>query len=325
MNRTTILLDPSAMKESSCCLRLDRILIQGYTSAINSSDIEYGSAFHLYRQVMVKSTSPSADAAHIEGVIAALRYFKQTPMSVKFNKQFLTATHLRETCDAYDEHYRINGMEDWEVVRWPDGKPMVELRVPLPYYVTPEGDIEVLLLGTIDEICQHRQSGEYAIKDYKTTSVWDTKKYFAGYRLSTQLMFYKYLLQSYAKLFPTSSLAKVTSGGNIGCFIDGVFLGSNKKTGFERSEVFRFDESKMQEFEKGIKSVVEKLVYYTRNPSELYREGMLNSSCEKVYGACKFAEVCGVPDEETGKMILANEFVKRPYDPMQHGATLIKL
>lgn len=313
-NKQLLLLDASALKQSGCSLQLHNILVGGYRSRLNSNDIEFGTAFHHYRKCVEEHPDPASDIARFSAVKEALVHYSTAEMYVKHNKKFLDATYLKNTCLGYDEHYTLNG-EEYEPVRDANGKPLVECRVAYPYY--SDADVEILLCGTIDGVLKHKHAGFYAIKDYKTTSVWDVEKYFDGYRLSAQLMFYKLLLTLYARLYPTHIISQAAKGG---AFIDGIFLASGKAAKYQRSEVFFWSEAQLAEFQAGVDYTIhEKILPYVKGTRKLWREGILTGGCEKVYGACSFARVCGAQDEESGKMILREEFIQRPYSPMTHG------
>ncbi len=326
-NRTTILLDPSALKESSCILRLHNILVSGYRKeGGNFNDIEFGSAFHAYRRTFdtlshdrdfkakFDDSQERETFTQILAVKAGLDYWDKVPRVTKWNKKYLDRKFLENTLREYYNYYKLHG-DEYEVVTI-GGKPLVELRIPYPYYVTPEGDVEVILCGTIDRIIRHRSLGFYASEDYKTTALWDKSKFFTAYQLSTQMLAYKFMIREYAKLYPASVLDSVAS--NLKCVINGIFHSANGVM-FERSEPYNFSDDKLAEFEIGLMRVVERLVEVVREPNKLYREGMLNSSCEKVYGACGFAEACAAESEEERRFIMNEKFVRVPYSPLSHG------
>lgn len=310
--RKTILIDASALRESSCILRTYRKIIQGYKLATPSSDIVFGSAFHTFRSTYEETGD------EIQSTIEAVKYFTTSPKWVKSTKGHLNLQYLNSVCTGWNNHYTLMG-DEYDIVKTKDGKPLVELRIAYPYFVTPEGDIEVLLCGTIDRIVRSRTMGYYAISDYKTTSIWDVQKYFSTYELSTQLMFYKLLLSLYAKLFPTSIIAEVCSGHNVGAFIDGVFLGAGKSTKYERSKVFWYSKERMEEFQRGVDVAIWKIIDYARAPEKLFREGMINGSCEKVYGMCDFYESCICDNVQDRDLILNEQFIRDPYNPMTFG------
>jgi len=308
---TTILLDASAMRESSCILRLYHKVVQGYTKIVQPNDLVFGSAFHCFAKVKDETGDEMTALAE------AVSYYRKTPKYIKPKKEYLDENYLTSTCLSLSSAFTP---DIYDIVRFDNGKPFVEQRIAYPYYVTPERDIEVVLCGTLDKLMFNRVAGFYVISDYKTTSLWNSQQYFEIYSLSTQLMMYKLLLTLYAKLLPEVSLLQKVSTQPLGCLIEGVFIQPSKSARFERSEVYWFSQEKMEEFERGLHLFIqEKLVPAIRAPNErLYREGILNGSCERVFGRCDFAGVCESEGERRDE-ILNEEFGRMAYNPLTHG------
>lgn len=317
----TVMLDPSAIKESGCILRLYRMVVEGLTQGTNSSDIEFGSAFHCYRKKYVElefdpKCGGDKEMIHFLAMREAYNYWNNTKMFVKKDKEYLDKTYLEQTCEGYTQHYLKHGNE-YEVVTIA-GKPLVELRLAYPYYRTPEGDVEIILCGTIDKIVRHRKFGFYATSDYKTTAVWNKPKFFEAYRMSTQMVAYKFILKKLGELYPASELSKITSG-NTAALIDGIFHGPSKSAEFQMSEPLWYSEKQMSDFEYGLNRIIQHLVSVIRNRKLLFKEGMLNGSCQKIYGACDYFKACSAPSEEEEALIIDNRFTRRVYDPRNHG------
>jgi len=313
VSKRIIMLDASALKQSACNLQLYHILVNGYRGRLMPNDIEFGTAFHAYRKEIEEGDG--SPVARFTALRIAMDYYTTKEMIVKPKKAWLDLTYLKNTCLGYDEHYEKTG-EEWEVAKL-NGKPLVEIRIAYPYFV--DDRVEVILCGTIDGIMRSKISGMYAIKDYKTTSLWDKAGYFNAYRLSAQLMFYKLLLTLYARQFPDGVIAEAAKGG---AFIDGIFLGASKAAAYARSEIYSYDEAKMVEFEAGVRETVEtKILPYARGDRKPWREGVLTSACEKVYGQCGFFEACASGSEEGAEMVLESKYVRGEYNPMKHGDT----
>ncbi len=308
--KTIVHLDASALKLSGCRLAMYRTMVQGYRSAVNNSAIEFGTAFHLFRKEYEENGGDYTSA-----LSSAVKYFKRVPMSIGKNKAWLDDKYLMTTCEEYLSAYPP-GLDEYHTLQAADGKPIVEVQFAYPY--RKYDDLEILLCGTIDAIVYNPTAGYFAVKDYKTTSVWNRSEYLASYALSSQLMFYTYALNKYARLFPASVIAKACERP-IGAFIDGVFLASGKSPVFERSVPFFYSDAQMAEFEKGLEKIVGEIVQWVRNPSELYREGMMNGSCEKVWGPCMYQKVCMENLEDMRQVMLDESFAKRVYNPLMFG------
>lgn len=300
--------DASALKESSCARRFYWNVVSGYRTRLNSNDIEFGSAFHEFVKTMRENPGNYAMA------IKAAQERYAVPMEFKEKKQYMNATYLTRVCMDFWQNWVEQDMFE-TVVK--DGKPLVELKFSYPYYA--DDDVEVLLCGTIDDICKHRH-GTYALRDYKTTSVYDKAAYLSAYMLSPQLMFYKMIVDYYGRTYPESIFGEL-SQKNIACMIDGIFLaGAAKPPAFERSEVFVFHRAQMEEFEQLVKQRVLALVAHVKANVLPMREGMINGACQTVYGKCKYFNACIQNDDIARTHILNRHFIQQEYNPLKFGA-----
>lgn len=310
--KTIVLLNASALKDIHCELKFARTVMEGYATKVSSVDIEYGSAFHLFVAEMNKTGGQYAPSMK-----AALEYFRQAKYTIKAKKDWMTAQHLTKTCMDYWEYYNKDGKKDeWQSIKTEQGEALVEMKFSIPFFVNDE--VEILLCGTIDDICK-RNNGCYAIRDYKTTSVWNKTSYLASYRLNPQLIFYIFVLYEYAHLYPDSIFTKIcTDKGRVAAFIDGIFLKSAEVT-FDRSEMFFFTEKELSQFRKMLTElVVPKILRIVRQQGQLYPEGIVNGTCHNVFGACKYSLACVSPDSVCAGHILHNNFIKKPYNPLAH-------
>jgi hypothetical protein len=207
---------------------------------------------------------------------------------------------------------------------------LTELRFcfPEPYYV--DDVMEILICGTIDELGWLRNYNCYAIGDLKFTSLWDRRKFFDSYTLSSQLRFYRWALKRYAEMFPEKIWKKINDT-EVGCFIDGAFhkqVGGVGAVEFERTytngaPIF-YKEDDIEEFAEGLRDlIIGEFVPLVRNyllrgilPS---RDGIIKRACDTVYGPCKYSSVCSLPDAASRQIALETSFVKRDYNPLTHG------
>ena len=303
--------DASALKESSCMRRFYWNVYSGYTSKLQTNDVEFGSSFHEFVKVMRHNPGRFDLATQ-----AALKRFS-VPMEVKPEKSYLTPEYLLRVCLDFWQNYIEK--DQFETVV-DNGTPLVELGFCYPYYTSD--DIEVQLCGTIDDICKHKH-GTYALRDYKTTSVYKADAYLDGYRLSPQLMFYRMVLGYYAKTYPESIFAKIAKL-DVACFIDAVFLkGKTQPAEFKRSEVFMFSADQMGEFEllvnKKVLALVDALRASIASGEIPIREGMINGACQTVYGHCKYFNVCKQLNMIHGQHMLNRYFIQRTYNPLAFG------
>jgi hypothetical protein len=303
-------LNASALKYASCIRKLEWTIISGYKTGDVLNDIEFGTAFHEFIKVM-RLNPQRFDLA----TAAALKKWKDAQdagMRVKYNKTYMNENYLIKTC--LDYWNQVAEKDLFQTVIGSDGLPICEMQFAIPYY--SDDKYEVLLCGTIDDICKH-QTGTYAIRDYKTTASFDHKEYLEAYALSHQLMFYRFVVKLYAQWYPESIWAEMHHRG-IACFIDGIFVrGRDKAVEFHRSAMFQYTEQQLAEFEQGLNAIIKRIVDRFSNPVNFPpREGMINSSCSGIYGKCHFFNVCSQPDEVASQHILNRYFKQETYNPL---------
>jgi len=307
MSKLILRIDASAFKESGCMRRFYWSVVSGYRYKLNTNDIEFGSAFHEF----IKTMKENPGRYDLATRAAQARY--SVPMEMKSNKGYMTQNYLTNTCISFWQQWVEKDQFETLVQ---DGKPLVECKFLYPYYA--DDQVEVALCGTIDDICKHKH-GTFAIRDYKTTSSGKKEEYLDGYTLSPQLLFYRMIIDYYARTYPHSIFGQF-SRQDIACFIDAIFLqGASKAPEFKRSEVYVFRREQMAEFEKLVHKKVMELVEYVHQNVLPDRDGMLNGSCQTVYGQCKFFGVCKQTDEIGRNHMLNRHFIQREYNPLRFG------
>lgn len=306
MPKRIIRIDASLLKESDCSEKVNNTLVLGLRSALNNNDIEFGSAFHLFVSTMKREKN--------EGIALnkAREFFRNKQMYVKPKKQYLTENYLIKVCLSYWQD--VGERDDFETLVVDDVGPLVELKFSIPYY--SDDDVEVLLVGTIDDICKARGGG-YAIRDYKTTSSWDVSEYFKPYKLSTQLMFYRVALKKYAEMYPSSIWFDVNRF-NPACFIQGVFLKGKDAFEFHRSEMYHFKEERLFEFELLLNNKVNEILKMIKGHTVPQKDGLINGACGN-WNGCKYSVLCGASDEVARGHAMKNNFVVWEYDPSKFG------
>ncbi len=193
-------LDATAFSGSSCIRRLFYQVVEGYTTKLKYNDLEFGTATHLFKAEIRKG----AEISFLLGLQRAKTYYKNKPMLIKKDKSYMTEGFLMSVCNEYYIKYG-EGKDDFKPI-FVDKEPLVELKFSIPVYTSDK--LIVFLSGVIDEIGKF-SNGCYAIGDLKTTSVWDVEKYFKGYQLSPQMLFYRYMLEQHARLYPKSIFAEI--------------------------------------------------------------------------------------------------------------------
>jgi len=301
-----IKIDASALASHGACIRaLKLTTVDGYRKDLPSNDIVYGSAFHVFKEVLSKTKDEYAamQAAHM--------HFKSTPFTIKEHAEWLDLGHLTRTCMDYIEFFGKDREKDsFKTFSFAD-TPMIEKKFKICVY--DADDIKVYNCGTIDDIGRYNSLN--CIADEKTTRFTNPKMYFKAFALSTQLLNYIWAIKHFAKQYPDSIFGEICKH-RVGAFINGVFLSAKKQTEFIRSEVFTFSDEMLNEFEGWLKSKVIDLVLAAKE-SLPPREGLINGACKGKYDLCPFFGPCSTTDETTCKLVLDAHYEKVPYDPLK--------
>ena len=312
MTKRIIRIDASALKQSQCFLRFWNIVIEGYKEPIVNNDIQYGTAVHKFISTMMET-------GNIQQAYKDAEAAYSIPMRWKPKKHFMDVKHLKQTCFYLWESF-ISTESQFEIVQYEkDDKlvPAIEVNFALPYYT--DDIIEVLLCGTIDQIGKIK-NGNFALRDFKTTSSWNQTEYLDGYELDPQLIFYKLCLQLFSKLYPSSTLGKIGATPLNG-FIDGIFLKPDAtKLECKRSKIFDIRQPLVDEMKMLIDYMIKKVSDHLAFSTTGYciRDGILNGSCNTKFGPCMFTQVCASPDD-IAKEFFLKKFIKREYNPLAFG------
>jgi hypothetical protein len=306
-----IRLNASAVGKSSCLLCLYNTVVLGHTSKYIPNDIHYGSCFHAFKETLVKMKNDTL------AIQAAVKLWNgQENLIIKPDKKYLDGHHLVQTCIKYLARFGVSReLDNFETLDL-SGSPLVEQKFGIPYYVDDE--VEVLLMGTIDEIGKFKNNGCYAFGDEKTTASWDKRKYLASYELSSQLLFYYNALRWFGDHYPDSIFAKITND-KLGAFINGVFVGANKDTEFQRSDVIFFNQGQLVEFRRELDKLIARLLVHVKSGKRPDRQGLLNGACNSHKFPCNYIAACKMAREEDYEAVLAKNFVQREYNPLNFG------
>ena len=307
-------IDASSLVQSACLLRWKRIMMQGYCDKVPWNDTWYGSCFHRFCSVMAETKNNFGEAT-----LAAQSMFDR-PLQIRPNKKHLTAQHLIKTCHDFFLHF---APKDSFELMYINDKPLVEVEFENEVY--EDDEIIISLVGTIDKIGKIL-NGAYCIGDYKTHSLFSVSKdpkytgyeiqeFFKKFELSLQLRFYLYNLKLKAKKFPDTELARICEG-NVGVFIDGVFMSTKEPTLFKRSDVFTFKDWQLNQLEQLITQKVEQVKFLHKNPKYSTMDGIITGACVDGRFPCMFHKVCACGDETISNILLTNDYNKREYNPL---------
>ena len=221
-------IDASLIKESACERRLWYMLCRGLRRRNTNHKMEYGTAVHKALE------SYYSDGDEEKAVNMAIDHYVDVLVP---DKDFRDLAHLVNLLNQYFK--QDTGLE---VRKDPDS--LVEMRFAYPYKQTPE--LDIIFCGTIDFVGTY--FGRPVIVDHKSTAAYSPAAYFASYKISPQLMFYNLIWKT---IFPEE---------NVGCMINGLFLGRSNKNKFERSEIYEFSKDRLDKFKAYIDDMINRLV-----------------------------------------------------------------
>lgn len=315
MNKLELNLDSTVLGTSGCILNLKRNVLGeivegkatgGYREKLNGASLVYGIAVHKFIDVMYKTGGhyPTARAEAEKSFLIPKLENRKSPW-------LCDPKHLITTCfNVWTSYVETEG--SFEMILLGD-KPATEITFSIPFY---EDDvIKVNLCGTIDRVGKFK-NGCYAIKDWKTTSQFDTEKYFTQYEMSRQLRIYTLACKMMAEKEPESTLGRI-GGTTMGACIDAIFLKPKANdTVVRSSDVFTYSDTDILAFKETLLIKCAQLSAAIKH-DYFPKEGILNGSCEEKWGHCKFWNVCS-HNEQVAQVLLKRDFIQWQFDPTKY-------
>lgn len=289
-----VMLNASAIKQSTCMRRLQYIMVEGLVPNKNGADgkdhkMEYGTAFH------------KAIAAHYKEIdnttalIAGINHYKDIYVP---ENDFRTAGHLTGCISQYLNTYKSDNIKALTTLDKDGVKQYcVERDFCIPYWNNEE--IEIILCGTIDMIGSIPSVGPIIV-DHKTTSITSITSYLNSYELSPQLLTYKVACEL---MFGSGAV-------DWPCMINGIFLGRTGLVKFERRQ-YEYSTATFTEFKKQLNQLCADI-------GESFKRGYFYrnfAACEGNFGMCPFAPICS--NIEMEGEIKENLYTTRVYDPRE--------
>ncbi len=306
MSKLEINLSSTAFGWSACVKHLHNRVVVGYKEIAAEARLVYGIAVHKYIDTMYKTKCDVGAATK-----AAKKAFSMAKVDDRKAMHLSDERHLLSTCMWIWSHW-IENDSTFEVLML-NNEPASEITFSIKIY--EDEFIIVYLKGTLDILGQFK-GGCFAVKDWKTTSNWDTKNYFTQYEMSKQLRVYTLACKTMAELEPDSVLGKI-GATKMGAVIDAIFLKPNSNENvIERSTVYQFPNEDIAAFKQTIIDYCVRLSGYIQR-NEFPKEGILNGACDGKWGKCAFWNVCKNNDM-IGGLILKRDFRIAPFDPANY-------
>lgn len=304
MEKKILYLDASAFGESGCLRKLQFIMSDGLRSKDTSSALTYGTAVHKY-VAHLRTTGK-----HDEASMLAMNFYLPHSLKIK-EKDFRTIVHLSKTLNGYYKNVYIG--DAFNSIK-KDGVAQIEQKFAFPAVdIFPElselmnmAGIIIILCGTVDDIGVV-DGNNITIKDIKTSSEFRIYEYLEGYSISTQMMFYRMVVEH------------ILGIKNVGVMIDGIFLNSLKPTEFMRSRIFDYSDYQMERFKNGLRITIELII--KNFTQEKWQENYALCSSQKyqanTVGKCPFFKLCSAFDDEIMMHHIKGEFRQVAYEPLR--------
>jgi hypothetical protein len=308
-----VILSGSAIRESSCNLRLYHTVVSGYRPKVTFADTFYGTCFHKFTETLAK-TGGSMPLS----MVALEKEWNSRPaksLVFKQRKQWTTLEHCKATALRYWE-------ECWEKKNFNpilDDKKQAAAEITFSVPLCEIGDITFVLQGTIDLLLNIINGGPN-ILDYKTTSSWKQDEFLHKFVLDPQVTNYIYALSRLVKMYPDSPFYQQFADiGNVGAFIEAIFLKSKPfECQFKRSQRMTKSLKELQFYEDYLFQKCAALAEAIHAGKKPRSEGRFNNSCQGVYGPCAYFDSCATKDLKHKKMILKNSFKVKAFNPLNY-------
>jgi len=307
-------IDASSLQYTHCFRRFYNKIILGYSAEGRPlNDIEYGSAFHIFRDTLAKTKDPFKACTAGSGYFAARRAQR---MIFKDNKLWLNEEHLTGLMLRYVQEFP-DFTKSWgkhKYIESPDGngEHLTEQTFNIPFMKF--NDNEFFLQGTIDGLLDGRPC--VLLEDDKTTSQWNTKAFLDAFALKPQLLFYRLALELMSKQQGGEWFQSLFSS-RVGAIVNGIFLKADvSKCEFLQSRVFFYEQWEVDELREMLEALCARVFNTLLADVVPQREGVFNNTCEdKFYSPCEFSGACSAPLDAYEKILRAH-FPRREYEPL---------
>lgn len=216
-----------------------------------------------------------------------------------------------------ERHGKIRPLNEQFVCSKCNGIGLIEgpaTEITFRIHLYEDDTIIVYLCGTIDRIGKFR-NGPFAIRDWKSTTFWMEDEFLSEFELSRQLRVYTLACKLMSELEPQSILGKI-GATNMGAMIDAIFVKKEpNENKYISSSIMQFGVKDMNEFREQLHRFCSKLSIHIQH-NDFPREGILNGTCVKRFGKCRFFNVCKASNEIIATNLLKRDFKRKIYDPL---------
>jgi len=318
--KKNVFLNASILKDMNCFRYYFRRAIRGLVRRSSGGNYKqaYGTAAHKFLQNFYSGQPFSVC------IKSAVDYYDKYAEFIPIDnpREFRTMQHLQYMLKGYagmhkrKENASILNVfdlqeEDFLPLIGAEGKPTLEFKFAIP--VWSNAKYNLFLAGTIDMIAKYG-GHDICLVDHKTTSANNKEEFIGAFELSIQTMLYSKVfkelnnLTSYPPVVINAFfLKKPTQKAEK----EGRFDGCDYVT----SPVMPFDEGRMVEFDKFLRSRIEWIVGHLDKDCAEAEADFNYAGCHRQFGDCEYFEVCKLPPEFRDAT-LDNNFTVEDYNPL---------
>lgn len=296
-----LLIDNSSLEKFTTCPRSAQYaLIDQRVPAGERIPLRFGGIIHKILETRYRSaTAMHAQSPQVEEVMRAVaidEFSKWSPPEDDFHNFSTTLSFIHEYGLAYP-------FESFDILRFPDGRPLVEVpfAFPLGEVITPTKTIKVMWQGRIDLV--YESNGAIYFMDHKTTSIMGPS-YFSQFELSHQFYGYAWAVEQL--------LGRVVAGG----VVNALGIRKPSKTGKAielKRQLIPIQRPLLEDWRTDCLHIVADYLEHARRgyfPKH-------TAWCVGKFGECPYRKVCTLDTPEQRQMMLSSgEYQTNTWSPL---------
>lgn len=269
--------------------------------------IVFGSAVHKFAEEFIKGTDS------IQAIGRACKYFATTPAKPDSKTKHLDANFLVQCCQSVEEFLSTENFTVLSSTKDNGEREILcELKLALP--VRENSEHAILLCGTIDILGQYN-NGPYLIADWKTTNSYDVPKYLETYRLSTQMLMYRWFIRKLAKKHGPESIYHAINQ-SVRNQIFAISTAANKRPVITKSNLFDYSDALLDTYTVALEERIN-VIWAALNSGQIPEPtGLASGACSSFSGCCPYNSLCYAISADHAQMLQDQHFINKTYDPL---------
>ena len=292
MPAVDVLLNASALNETTCRRRYRYTCIDGLVPNDDNEFTMFGNAVHYYAEDRLRGHD------HSHAFRRAITYYGDRPELPKLVAALGTMPPAATFVPPYNDPERGLYVEH-------------KFRIYWRTIVADGTAYNIWICGTMD-VVSFTADGMVRIVDWKTARKRDPDEIFAEYAISTQFQFYLWVAQRFAfELFP---LPLANAAHDYKLFLQPcVILLSWTPVQWRLGPALQTWPAKLAEFEQTLLSHIYDTIIPAHDPARATPDGLVRNACSGGY-KCRYAGICHASTPEAADWARAR-FGTRAYDP----------